>query len=81
MVACPLEGLVGRTSSLKIGASLVHLWLDQYHAGLIKATQAPVFHQNEQGLQSFGCRDVLNGEKRKSLQIQGPGVSDDVDTS
>lgn len=33
MAACPLEGLVGRPSSLKKVAPLVHLWFAQYHAG------------------------------------------------
>lgn len=51
MEACPLEGLVGRPSSLKKAALLVHLWFAQYHEEFWKATQAPAFHQNEQGLQ------------------------------
>ena len=50
-VACPLEGLVGRPSSLKKAALQVHLWFVQYHEGFWKANQDPVFHQNEQGLQ------------------------------
>ena len=51
VVACPLEGLVGRLSSLKKAAPLVHLWFAQYHAGFWKPIQAQVFHQNEQELQ------------------------------
>ena len=51
MVACPLKGLVGRPSSLKEAALLVHPWFAQYHAGFLKATQVPAFHLNEQGLQ------------------------------
>ena len=57
-MACPLEGLVGRPSSLKKATPLVHLWFAQYHAGFWKATQDPAFHQNEQGLQQFGHQDV-----------------------
>ena len=49
-VACPLEGLVGRPSSLKKAAPLVHLWFAQYHAGFWKATQDRASHQNEEGL-------------------------------
>ena len=52
MVACPLQGLVGRPSSLKKAAPLVHLWFAQNHAGFWKATQDPAFHQNEQGYSS-----------------------------
>ena len=62
LVACPLEGLVGRPSSLKKAASLVHLWFAQYHAGFWKATQVPAFHQNEQGPQWFGRRDVSEND-------------------
>ena len=51
VVACPLEGLVGRPSSLKKAAPLVHLWFAQNHAGFWKPIQAQVFHQNEQELQ------------------------------
>jgi hypothetical protein len=51
VAACPLEGLVGRPSSLKKAAPLVHLWFAQYHAGFWKSIQDQVFHQNEQELQ------------------------------
>lgn len=54
MGAYPLEKLVGRPSSLKKAAPLVHLWFAQFHEGFKKATQAPAFHQNEQGQQQFG---------------------------
>ncbi len=43
-------------------AHQVHLWFGQYHAGFWKATQVPAFHQNEQGLQLFGRRDVSEND-------------------
>jgi len=51
VAACPLKGLVGRPSSLKKAAPLIHLWFVQYHEGFWKATQVPEFHQHVQGLQ------------------------------
>jgi hypothetical protein len=62
MAACPLEGLVGRPSSLKKAAPLVDLWFAQCHAGFLKPTQDRAFHQNERGLQWFGHRDVSEND-------------------
>ena len=52
------QGAGWTASSLKKVGPLVHLWFAQYHEGFWKAIQVPAFHQNGQGLQSFGRLDV-----------------------
>ncbi len=55
----PLEGLVGRTPSLKKVAPLVHPWFVPYHAGFWRLTQDREIPQNELGPQLVrpsGCR-------------------------
>jgi hypothetical protein len=67
MAACPLEGLVGRPSSLKKAAPLDHLWFAQYHEGFWKATQVLEFHRHEQGRQWYGHQDVSENDGFPSL--------------
>jgi hypothetical protein len=47
MVACPLKGLVGQPSSLKIATFQVHLLFAQHHGGSWPETLAREFPPNE----------------------------------